>query len=124
MRAAAVTPAARCGRPDHDQRMGARELRGERRPQRTSRDHPAIADGAPGVDDEHRKVLGERGILEAVIHDDDARAGSDCHAGAADAIARHDGRRDARQQKRLVAHLAGAVPSRVDLSSGPASVPP
>src|SRR5262249_55444671 len=78
------------------------------RPQRTGRNDPAVADAAPGVDHEHRKILDERGIVEAVVHDDDARAGGD--GGALDAVARHNGRRRAREQQRLVAHVPRTMP--------------
>ena len=92
--------------------MGARELRIERRPQRTGRYDPAVADAAPGVDHEHREVLGERRIVEPIVHDDDARAGGD--GGALDAVPRHDGRRRAREQERLVAHVVRAMARRID----------
>jgi len=99
---------------NHDQRMGACKLRAQRRPQGTGRDHPAVADAAPGVDDDHGCVLGERGILEAVIHDDHAAAGNDGGRGALDPRARHDGRGDAGQEQRLVPDLARAVALRID----------
>jgi hypothetical protein len=57
--------------------MGARHLHAERRTHRAGRDHPAVADAAARVDDEHRSVLGERRILEAVVHHDHAGAGYD-----------------------------------------------
>ena len=85
--------------------------------------HPAVTDAAPGVDDEHREILFERRILESVIHDDDAGAGSDCKSRARDAVTRDDGGCPAREQKRLVADLRRAVPRRIDLR-GPAAVPP
>ena len=58
-------------------RLRAIELRVERRAQRPGRKHPAVADAAPAVDDEDGKILGQRRILEAVVHHDDARAGRD-----------------------------------------------
>ena len=61
---------------DHQQRVGARELRVERRPQRPGGKHPAVADAAPAVDHRDREILGQRRILQAVVHDDDAGAGS------------------------------------------------
>src|SRR5262249_57158649 len=98
-------------------RMGRRELRIERRPQRTGRYDPAVADAAPGVDHEQRKVLGERGIVKPIIHDDDARAGG--YGSALDAVPRHDGRRRAREQERLVAHVVRALARRIDQDRAP-----
>ena len=57
------------------------------------------------VDDQHGEILGERRILEAVVHDDDARARCASQPRARDAVARDDGRRDAREQQRLVADI-------------------
>ena len=62
---------------DHDQRLRAIELRAERRAQRPGRDHAAVADAAPRIDHEDGEILGQRRVLEAVVHDDDARAGRD-----------------------------------------------
>ena len=62
------------GRPHHDQRMRPHKLRLKRRAQRSGGNDPAIADAALPIDHQHRKILGERRILEAVIHDDDAAA--------------------------------------------------
>src|SRR5207244_8690581 len=95
-----------------DERMGAPELRLEWRAQRPSGDDLPVAGTAPAVDHQHRKILEKRGIVEAVVHDDDARVTRD--AGAFDAIARHDGRRGARQRQRLVTHLARAMPRRIN----------
>ena len=94
---------------DHQQRVGARELRIERRPQGSGRKHARIAEAAPSVDDRQGEILGERCILQAVVHDDDAGAGRARGLRASDAVARDDGRRHARQQQRLVADLRGAI---------------
>ncbi len=78
-----------------------RELRINGRAQRTGGNDAPVADPAARVEHQHRKIFDERGIVEAVVHDD-----------AFDAIARHDGWRGAREQKRLVADIARAVASR------------
>ena len=113
-RASAITPAAPADVPITTSAWARASWRRERRPQRTGGDDPAIADAAPGIDDEQRKVLGKRRILKAVVHDDDARPAGDRHPRALDAVARHDGRRHARQQQRLVAHVERAMPRRID----------
>ena len=99
---------------DHDQRLRAIELRAERRAQRPGRNDPAVADAAPGIDHQHGKILGQRRVLEAVVHDDDAGAGRDRRLRALHAVARNDGRRGARQQQRLVADVGGAMLRRID----------
>ena len=98
----------------HQQRIGTLELSAQRRPQRAGRDHLAVADAAPGVDHQHREILGQRRILKPVIHDDDAGAGGDCEARAGNARSRHHGRRRARQQQRLVADLGRTMPGGID----------
>ena len=90
-------------RTDDDDRMRMFQLRRERRPQRSGRDHEAVADAAAAVDQNNRKVLGQGRILKAVIHDDHGRAVAMRGFGAGDAIAGHDGRREPRQKQRLVA---------------------
>ena len=67
---------------DDQQRIAALELRVERRAQRTGRKHASIADAAPAIDDGDGEVLGQRGILQAVIHDDDAGASALCASAA------------------------------------------
>ena len=59
---------------DHDQRVGARELRRQRRAQGTCGEHVAVADAALAVDHDQRGILGDRRILKTVIHQDDAGA--------------------------------------------------
>ena len=60
---------------DHQERIGALKLRCKRRAQGPGGKHASVAEPAPGVDHGQRKILGERGILQAVVHDDDAGAG-------------------------------------------------
>ena len=66
---------------DDEHGVGARQLRGERRAQRAGRQHAAIADAHSAIDDDQAQILGERGILEAVIHDDAVGAGGPRAAG-------------------------------------------
>ena len=100
------------GRTDDDHRLCAIKLQAERRPQRTSRDDVAVADAAAAVDDNDAEVLGKRGVLQAVVHHHDARAGELREFRAGDAVARHDGGREPCQQQRLIADVArrGAAP--------------
>ena len=85
--------------------MCARDLDFERCPQRAGRNDAAVADAAAAVDQKDGKILYQRRILEAVVHDDDAGAGGSRHAGAGDAVAGDDGGRKARQHQRLVADI-------------------
>ena len=94
----------------HDQqRIGAIELRVERRAQGAGRKDATIADAAAAVDDRDGQVLHQRRILQAVIHDDDAGALRFRQRRAGDAVARNDRGRHARQQQRLVADLRGVI---------------
>src|SRR5262249_58296540 len=80
------------------------------RPQGAGGDDAAVAGAARGVDHEQRKVLDGRGIVKPVVHDDDACAGG--NGSALDAVPRHDGRRRAREQERLVAHVVPPIARR------------
>ena len=66
------------------------------------------------IDDEDGKILGQRRILESVVHDDDAGAGRHRRLRALHAVARDDGGRGARQQQRLVADIGCAMLHRID----------
>ncbi len=94
--------------------VGARPLRGKRRAQRSGREAQAVADARLAVDDGDRQILGERRVLQAVVHDDDARAARDGEprAGRAGRARRRSGRRAragaARRRRRR------AVAGRVD----------
>ena len=94
------------GRTDDDQRLGAVKLQAERRPQRAGRNNVAVADAAAAIDDNDAEVLGERGVLQAVVHHHDAGAGELREFRAGDAVARDDGGREPGQQQRLVADVA------------------
>ena len=91
------------------------ELRFERRAQRAGRKHLAVADAArgrrpPGSKDPWRAP----GFWKPSSMTIDAGAGRARRVGAGDAVARHDGRRDARQQQRLVADVGRAMARRID----------
>ena len=88
------------------------ELGFERRPQRASREHPAIADAAAAVEHRDDEVLGERRVLPAVVHDDGVGSGLRRRRGARRAIMGDDGGGDAGEQQRLVADIGGGL--RVD----------
>ena len=114
VRARAIMSLRAVALADDQQRVGALKLRVERRAQRPGREHAAIADAAAAVDHGHGEILGERAVLQAVVHDDDAGALRLRQRGAGDAVARDDGRRRAREQQRLVADLGRAVRVRLD----------
>ena len=88
------------GRSDNDERLRAVELRLQRRTQRACRNDTAIADAAAAIDHHDGEVFDERGILQAVIHDDDARAGILRELRAGHAVARHNGRGQPRRARR------------------------
>ena len=99
----------------HDQqRIGAGKLRGEWRTQGPAGKDARIADAAPRVDHGKGEILGQRAVLQAVVHHDHiAERGAE--RGAGDAIRRDDAGRGLRQKQRLVSDIPGCVPSRVDL---------
>src|SRR5438105_14044173 len=101
--------------------MRAVELGSERSAERSSRQYSGIADPAPGVDYEHRNTLAKRRVLETIVHDDDRSTGGEGRPCSAHAVARNDRRRDAREQKRLVADLKSAMPLGIDLERIPLS---
>ena len=94
---------------DDDQSIGAGDLGIERRAQGARRHHQPIADAKPCIDHDQRQVLGETRILEAVIHDDGGRIGVLDRLGARRTVCRDHGRRDLREQQRLVSHLRRAI---------------
>ena len=101
-------------RPDDDERLRLRDLRFQRRSQRTRRNDAAVADAAAAIDEQDREILGERRVLKPVVHDDDVRAGEPRGFCARHAVARDDGRRKARQEQRLVTDGGGRMDSRID----------
>ena len=95
---------------DHQHGVGMIELGFERRPQRTGREHPAIADAAAAVEHRDDEVLGERRVLPAVVHDDGVGSGPRRRRGARRAIMGDDGGGDAGEQQRFVADRVGGLP--------------
>ena len=59
---------------DHQNGVGAPNLRRQRSAQRTGRENPAVAEAAFAVDHQQRKILAQRRILKSVVHHDDAGA--------------------------------------------------
>ena len=102
------------GRTDDKHRVGARELRLQRCAQRTRREDAAIADGAPSIDHQNRKVFSERRVLKTVVHHNRIRAVTLRGAGAREAVARDNGRRKFGQEQRLVADVGGAMNRTID----------
>jgi len=99
---------------DDEERLRMIELDAERRPQRTGRNDVAVADAAAAIEEDDREILLERGILQPVVHHDDAGAGELREFRAGDAVARDDGRSETSQQQRFVADLRGVVDRRID----------
>ena len=81
------------------------KLRIQWRTQGAGREHAGIADPAPCIDDGQREILGQRGILQAIIENDHACALRARKFGADDTITRNDCRRRARKQQSFVANL-------------------
>ena len=102
---------------------GRGEAGRERRAQRARRKHLAVADAAAAVDHQDREVLVQPRTLEAVVHHDRAGAGRARGVRAGDAVARHDGGREPRQQQRLVADLGRAMRAG-STCTGPGELPP
>ena len=94
---------------DQEQRVGARHLLVERRPQGTGRHDEPIAEPGRGIDHDQAEILGELRVLEAVIHDDDRGVGAFDQSCARRAVRRHHGRRVRGKQQRLVADLRRAL---------------
>src|SRR5262245_8461771 len=101
-------------RSDHDQRLRAIKLQIQRSTQRSSRNDAAIADAAAAVDENKAQVLGERWILKAIIHNDDACSGGTCECRSSDAVARAHGRGKPRQENRFTADIGSPVQRRID----------
>ena len=66
------------------------------------------------VDHDQRDVLGDRGILETVVHHDHAGAERTRHGDAVGALARDHHRQRGRQHQRLIADFIGDMPLRID----------
>src|SRR5690606_27675211 len=64
--------------------------------------------------DENGEILFERGILQSIIHDDEARAAPDGGGGAFRPVRRDPYGRGAREEKRLVADILRAMMSEID----------
>ena len=87
-----------------------RKLRVERRAQRPGRKHLAVADAAPAIDHQDRTdpcAAPDSGSRRPSRSTSAPAARAASRAG--DAVARHDGRRGAREQQRLVADVGGAM---------------
>ena len=74
---------------DDDQRVGARQLRPQRRAQGTGGKYLPIAEPALAVDHDQRRILDDRRALEAVVHQDHGRALRARQRHAVGALARH-----------------------------------
>ena len=115
------------GVADGEHEAGAGEAVGHRLAQRPRRHHPAVAEAEAGVDDDDRKVLGEAGVLQAVVHDDRLRAGGNRRPRRRRPVAPDPDRREGGEEQRLVADLLRPVPPLVDphrLAAAPGEAPP
>jgi hypothetical protein len=99
---------------DPEQRIGMAHLVDHRRAQRTGGNDGAVADTAARIERDQGIVVIHRPALETVIHDDEVDAIIGELPGAGRAVARHHGRRGARQQKRLVADGERGVMFEID----------
>ncbi len=99
---------------DQHQRVGPAELDGERCPQRARRRHHAVADADRTVDADQRQVLGQRRVLETVVHDDQVDALRQEELGPRDPVGTHHGRRRRGEQHRLVPDVGRGVARRID----------
>ena len=109
--------------PQHDQRPHERELRRNRRAQRTSRNAEAVAEARLAVHDGKGEVLDEPGVLQAVVKNENIRAGFDRASRASDPIRPDPARRELGQQQRLVADHRRGMRVRVDEERLDAFVP-
>jgi hypothetical protein len=105
---------ARSTRTHDDQRIGARQLRLQRRTQGAGGKHKAIAEPTITVDHDQRSILRDRRILETIVHQDHAGALRPCQRHAVDAVARHRNRQVGSKHQGLVANVSGAVARRID----------
>ena len=83
----------------------------QRRSERSGRHRQAIAEATAAVDHGNSQVLGEPGVLQAVVHDDDGdgmRPRLD-RMRPRSAIARDQRRHNSSEQQRLVADVTGHV---------------
>ena len=107
------------GRQHQDDRVGPGEPGGQRLAHWAGREDGSVAEwplAVPGlaVDDDQRQRLFHRGILVAVVHDDDLGSCRPCGSGAGGPIPRPTAGPVARHPQRLVAHLGGDVPRWID----------
>ena len=102
-------------RPYRQQEVGARQTRGHRFAQRPGGQAPPIAEPAHGIDHHDGDIVGHRGVLKPVIHDDHLRPATSGEARGAGAVAADEGRREGGDQQRLVADIGGAMRRRVAL---------
>ncbi len=86
----------------------------QRRAQRAGGEDAAVAEAAVAVDHDQADVLGNRRVLETIIHQDHGRALRLRQRDAVGAITRDHDRHRAGQHQRLVADIIGAVPRGID----------
>ncbi len=99
-----------------DNRIGQAELEVQRRAQRSGRYDPTIAEPAPAVDDSQDQILGQRRVLQTIIHDDGIAPGAGGLDGArtGGTVPRHQRRRLTRQQQWLIANVRSPIIAGVD----------
>jgi predicted RNA methylase len=66
------------------------------------------------VDHDQRSILGDRRILETIVHQDHGRGQRARQRNAVGTLARDHHRQRCRQHQRLVADIGGGVPLRID----------
>ena len=102
--------------------MDAIQLRFKRCAQGACREYTPVANAAAPIHDRYGKILRDRGVLESVVHDN--RIGLPFHGcmHTRRAVTRHDGRCDAGEQQRFVAHIDGTLMVDPNRARDPAAI--
>ncbi len=108
---------------DHDNEVGRRQLRRQRRAQRPGGRAKAIASAVIRVDDENGEVRVEAPAMQPVVQNQHAGAERLREARRRRAVGADDGWRHARQQQGFVSDIARVVAGRIDDERGGAPVP-
>ncbi len=97
----------------HHQRIGLADLGGKRRAQGPGRQAQAVAGADLRIHQSQRQILGQRRVLEAIVHQNEACLQRGSEGCAFRPVGGNDRGSGGRQQKRLVAYIGAAVFLRV-----------
>jgi hypothetical protein len=95
--------------PDRKHDIGTGEPGLHRFAKRSGRKHATIAEAAVGIHDHDRKIVGEHGVLETVVEQDDIGASPGGGARARKPVLGHPGLREGGEKQRFVAGVGRAV---------------